>query len=165
MFDRSLNRVNERLNKTLARNRLLQDVINELQQQLAVNRVVLYYFYREWKGQVIAESLSHLQYSILGSTGADDCFNGAYAQLYLEGRISQVDDIECIGYEECHLNFLRSIQVRANLVIPVIVHDRLWGLLIAHHCEPRHWTAGDRQAMLTQARRLEQAPVLAERSF
>ncbi len=164
MFDRSLNRVNERLNKTLARNRLLQDVINELQQELAVNRVVLYYFYREWKGQVIVESLSNLQYSILGSTGADDCFNDNYAQLYLDGRISQVNDIEQAGYEECHLEFLRSIQVRANLVVPVIVHDRLWGLLIAHHNEPRHWTTGDRQAVKTQARRLEQAPVLVERS-
>lgn len=165
MFDHSLNRVNERLNKTLARNRLLQDAINELQAELVVNRVVLYYFYREWKGQVIVESLSHPQYSILGSTGADDCFNDNYAQLYLEGRISQVNDVELAGYEECHLEFLRSIQVRANLVVPVIVHERLWGLLIAHHHEPRHWTAGDRQTMQTQAHRLEASPVLVEQSF
>ncbi|AFY37734.1 GAF domain protein [[Leptolyngbya] sp. PCC 7376] len=162
MFDRSLNRINERLNKTLTRDRLLQDVTSNLRQQLKVNRVVLYYFYREWKGQVVVESLSNSKSSILGSTGADDCFNGDYAQFYLDGRVAQVDDVEEAGYEECHLEFLRSIHVRANLVVPVIVHQRLWGLLIAQHNEVRSWTAGDRQAIVLQAEHLAEAPVLTE---
>jgi two-component system sensor histidine kinase/response regulator len=35
---------------------------------------------------------------------------------------------------------MRQTQVRAKLVAPIVVHNKLWGLLIAHNCfEPRPW--------------------------
>ena len=34
---------------------------------------------------------------------------------------------------------LRKFGVRANLVVPIIANQELWGLLISHHCHPRHW--------------------------
>ena len=160
MFNRSLNRVNDRLNRTLARNQLLQDITTKLRGELEVNRVVVYYFYRQWKGQVIVESLSHDDFSILGSTGADDCFNDDYAELYLAGRVLRVEDIELTNFDECHLDFLRSINARADLVAPVILKDRLWGLLVAHHSEPREWSDLDVDMIRSQAVMLAQAPVL-----
>lgn len=154
MFDRSLNRVNERLNRTLTRNQLLQQATDQTRWQLRVSRVVIYYFYREWKGQVIIESLSQSEFSILGSTGADDCFNDDYAQRYLQGRILQVTDIEASDFEPCHLDFLRSIRVRADLVAPIIVDQRLWGLLAVHHHEVRTWLAEEVEFVKQQAQTL-----------
>ncbi|NJN72468.1 MAG: GAF domain-containing protein [Limnothrix sp. RL_2_0] len=162
MFNRSLNRVNERLNRTLARNRLLQNIVTKLRRELQVNRVVAYYFYRPWKGQVIVESLSHDDFSILGSTGADDCFNDNYANLYLGGRVLRVEDIELTNFDECHLDFLRSIRVRADLVAPIIVKERLWGLLVAHHSEPRAWSDLDVERIQSQSVIFAQAPSLIQ---
>ncbi|MGB2926909.1 MAG: GAF domain-containing protein [Limnothrix sp.] len=163
MFNRSLNRVNERLHKTLARNRLLQRVTNDLRYELQVNRVAVYYFYRQWKGQVIVESLSHNDFSILGSTGADDCFNDDYAERYLEGRVLRVENVELADFDECHVKFLQSIDVQANLVAPVIVRGALWGLLVAHHNQPRQWSDRDVETVLEQSKLLAQAPTLLPR--
>lgn len=160
MFDHGLKSIHQRLNRTLARNQFLQGATNELREELQVMRIACYYFYRRWKGQVIIESLSHRDCSILGSTGADDCFNGEHAALYLAGRISRVSDVEQANFAPCHLEFLRSIGVRANLVVPVIVGEDLWGLLVAHHDQVRRWTDGDAALMLSQAQRLSRSPML-----
>ncbi|MEO3704658.1 GAF domain-containing protein [Trichormus azollae] len=34
----------------------------------------------------------------------------------------------------CHIEFLMEFQIKANLVVPILVDDSLWGLLIAHSC-------------------------------
>ena len=43
---------------------------------------------------------------------------------------------------------MRSLKVRANLVVPVLIPKGLWGLLIAHHSRsPRLWKEADIAAM------------------
>lgn len=63
---------------------------------------MLYYFYGQWEGQVTFESLSSKEFSILGSTGPDDCFNNEYAALYLAERIKAIANIELKPIEACH---------------------------------------------------------------
>jgi len=146
--NQSLVKIAERLAKSLARNALIQNTTDQLRCTLNADRIALYYFYRQWKGQVTFESLSDPSLSILGETGADDCFNQEYAALYLAGRTKSTADIETEPIHECHRQFLRSIQVRANLVVPVLTPKGLWGLLVAHHCQnARSWTDADVTAM------------------
>ncbi|MBW4470677.1 MAG: GAF domain-containing protein [Stenomitos rutilans HA7619-LM2] len=142
--DPKLRRVNAVISKTLERDRLVEQSTQDLQQKLGVDRVVLYYFYRQWKGQVTFEALSDPSYSIFGSTGPDACFNDEYAALYLAGRVRAIADIETDSIAECHRDFLRTMQVRANLVVPVLTIQGLWGLLVAHHCQAaRSWIDAD----------------------
>ena len=156
-----LGQVVNRLSQRLQRDRLVQETTDALRKSLAVNRVVLYYFYRQWEGQVTFESLSSPGYSILGSTGPDECFNGDYAAMYLEGRVRAIADIEAADIHECHREFLRNIDVRANLVVPVLVAGDLWGLLVAHHCEnTRQWSAGEVSQMLEAAEQLADSPAV-----
>lgn len=77
----------QRLNQTIQRDQLVQKTTDELRAALQVDRVVLYYFYAQWNGQVTFESLSERQFSILGSKGPDQCFSNEYAELYLAGRV------------------------------------------------------------------------------
>jgi GAF domain-containing protein len=155
----TLQRVIKHLHTTLERDQLVEQITADLQRQLEVDRVLLYYFYRPWKGQVTFEALSDSRFSIFGSTGPDDCFNDEYAALYLEGRVRAIADIETEAIAECHRDFLRSIQVRANLVVPVLIPQGLWGLLIAHHCQStRLWTDSDITAMQQGAAALAIAP-------
>lgn len=161
--DSGLRQVIARLSANLQRDQLVKQVTHDLQRQLQVDRVVLYYFYRPWKGRVTFEALSHPRYSIFGSTGPDECFNGEYAALYLAGRIRAIADIEAEPIAECHRDFLRKLQVRANLVVPVLIPKGLWGLLVAHHCQStRLWSEGDIQTMQAGSEKLATSPAIRE---
>ncbi len=141
MTDPGLEKLLQRLNQSLTEDLLVQSVTDNIRQKLDVNRVVLYYFYRQWEGRVTFESLSSSHYSILGSTGPDDCFNGEYAALYQHGRVSAIANIETAAIAECHRDFLQTIEVKANLVVPILPTSGLWGLLVAHHCQHAvEWT-------------------------
>jgi GAF domain-containing protein len=152
MSDSGLQKVIARLAHNLVRDNLVQKITTEVRTSLDVDRVVLYYFYYQWKGQVTFESLSSSKYSIFGSSGPDECFNGDYAALYEAGRVRAIEDIETEAIADCHRDFLRKLQVRANLVVPVLNPKGLWGLLIAHHCQsPHSWSSKDIQLMQESA--------------
>jgi GAF domain-containing protein len=150
MTDPGLEKLLERLTNSLAEDLLVQSVTDNIREQLRVDRVVLYYFYRQWSGRVTFESLSSNSYSILGSTGPDDCFNGEYAALYQNGRVKAIADLETAPIAECHRDFLAKMGVKANLVAPILPPSGLWGLLVAHHCQhPVDWAKS--QITLMQA--------------
>ncbi|MBI4782717.1 MAG: GAF domain-containing protein [Oscillatoriophycideae cyanobacterium NC_groundwater_1537_Pr4_S-0.65um_50_18] len=157
----SLKRVLGHLSHTLERDALVQQTTHDLREALQVDRVVLYYFYSQWKGQVTFESLSSPDYSIYGSTGPDGCFNDEYAALYIAGRVRAIANVEQEPIADCHREFLRQIGVQANLVVPILTAKGLWGLLTAHHCQsPREWTAADIDRMSAGAQTLATAPAV-----
>ncbi len=158
----SLQKVLDRISGTIERDQLVQQTTNQLRDNLAVDRVVLYYFYRQWKGQVTFESLSADELSIYGSTGPDECFNGDYAMMYLEGRVRAISDIETEAIAPCHREFLRDLQVRANLVVPILTAKGLWGLLVAHHRSIHPWSDFDIEQMRSGAKALSTAPSIRE---
>ncbi len=158
-----LDRIVLKLSQRLAKDTLIQEVVTGLRDTLEIDRVALYYFRSRWKGRVTFESLSHQKYSIFGMTGADDCFNDTYAELYQAGRYRAIADIESEPIHECHRDFLRSIQVKSNLVVPVLTSNGLWGLLAAHHCQSmRPWESTDIVKMQEGARRLATSPIICD---
>ena len=158
MSDAGLKQVLSRLSQNLVRDNVVQEVSNTLRNYLEVDRVVLYYFYQQWEGQVTFEALSSPEYSLFGSKGPDDCFNGEYAAMYQAGRVSAIADIETAPLAECHRDFLRGLNVRSNLVVPVLPPQGLWGLLVAHHChEPRSWSQTDIEKMQQGATKLAES--------
>ncbi|OZH54475.1 hypothetical protein AFK68_10675 [Hydrocoleum sp. CS-953] len=161
--DPDLEKFANRLANNVERNTFIQKNIDNIRQDLQVDRVVLYYFYREWKGQVIFESLSSGKLSIYGSTGADECFNDEYAAMYQHGRVRAMENIELEPIHPCHRDFLRSIQVKANLVVPVLNSRSLWGLLVAHQCQDvRSWSKSDIEVMQKAAISLATAPLIRD---
>lgn len=161
--DPGLRKFANRLAQNIERDALIQNTTDELRDFLQVDRVLLYYFYREWKGQVIFQSLSSPDLSIFGSTGPDDCFNDEYAAMYLAGRVRAIADIEVESIDPCHRDFLRKMKIRANLVVPVLVSDKLWGLLVAHHCKaPRSWKPSEIEAMRKAAGTLANASAIRD---
>ncbi len=149
----------QRLNQSMQRDQLVQSTTDDIRNFLQVDRVVLYYFYNQWEGQVTFESLSDRIFSIYGSTGPDQCFNDEYAALYLEGRVRAIEDIETEPIEACHRDFLRHLKVRANLVVPILTDKGLWGLLAAHHCQGSNtWSEADIKRMQEGALLLASAP-------
>jgi GAF domain-containing protein len=143
-----INQILQRLNQKMQLDQQVQDTTDELRRFLQTDRVVLYHFYKQWEGQVTFESLSDSRYSIFGSTGPDACFNDEYAELYLAGRVRAISDLTSEPIADCHRDFLLNMQVKANLVVPILTGQGLWGLLVAHHCQgTRSWSAADIEQM------------------
>ncbi len=152
-----------KLAQRLERDDLIQEVVSGLRRSLMIDRVALYYFASRWKGRVMFESLSHPQYSIFGMTGADESFNDEYAALYEAGRCRAIGDIESEPIHECHKDFLRSLQVKSNLVVPILTPKGLWGLFAAHHCQTvRPWATADIDTMQKGAKQLATSPIIVE---
>ncbi|MFM2312930.1 MAG: hypothetical protein RLZZ04_2206 [Cyanobacteriota bacterium] len=162
MTDPGLEKLLQRLTNSLTEDLLVQSVTDNIRNKLQVDRVVLYYFYRQWSGRVTFESLSASHYSILGSTGPDDCFNSEYAAFYQNGRVNAIADLETASITECHRDFLRGMGVKANLVVPVLPSAGLWGLLVAHHCQnPVDWSASHITMMQAGANTLARSKTIA----
>ena len=86
--------------------------------------------------------------SVLNLIEEKDCFIQVpnCREKYHPGVTVAVDDIE-IAYASspCLLKLLRKMKVRAKLVAPIFVHDKLWGFLIAHECfQPRTWQESEK---------------------
>jgi GAF domain-containing protein len=163
MSDPALEKIFDRLQRDLARDTLIQSTTDRLRQELQADRLVLYYFYYKWSGRVTFESLSDEKYSILGSSGPDECFNGEYAALYEAGRTRAIADIESESIAQCHRDFLRQLQVRANLVVPILNNRGLWGLLVAHQCRAtHHWTPAEIAAIRAGANVLAISPSIQD---
>ena len=135
-----LGEISQRIRTSLNLEEILSTTVREVRQFLQTDRVLIYQFFDDWSGVVAVESVRTQELSILNTTITDFCFGEAYIQLYQQGRIRVVEDIYTAGLTPCHVDFLANFQVRANLVVPILQGERLWGLLIAHHCcQSRQW--------------------------
>lgn len=135
-----LGEIVQRIRKSLNLEQILSTTVSEVRQFLQSDRVLIYQFFADWSGAIAVESTSSDELSILNTTISDPCFGKRYAQRYKEGRILVIEDIYTADMTPCHVDFLASIQVRANMVVPILQGEQLWGLLVAHHCcEARQW--------------------------
>lgn len=126
----------------------LQDTMNtivtEVRQWLACDRVLIYQFQPDWTGIVLAESVATGWQSFLGHTVNDPHFAPDWIEPYGNGRIRIVNDIWTDMMTSCHRDLLLNLQVRAKVLLPIIVNDRLWGLmLVAQNDGPRFWKSND----------------------
>jgi signal transduction histidine kinase len=139
----------ERIRSSLNLDEVLTAAVGEVRQFLQTDRTVIYRFNPDFSGVVTVESVGEGWLSTLGIDIQDRCFAETCAPLYQKGRLRAIDDIYSAGLNECHLQLLSRLQVKANLVVPILqnssqsdssIQTRLWGLLIAHHCSsPRQW--------------------------
>ncbi|HEY9623152.1 MAG TPA: GAF domain-containing protein [Crinalium sp.] len=138
--ERLLGQIAQRIRQSLDLEETLNTTVAEVRQFLGVDRVLLYEFEADWTGNVVVESVASPTLSILGMHIDDDCFSSTYVKQYMQGRTRAIDDIYAANLASCHVEMLASFEVKANLVVPILQGQQLWGLLIAHHCRAgRQW--------------------------
>jgi two-component system, cell cycle sensor histidine kinase and response regulator CckA len=132
------------IHQTIDVEQLLQIAVDQIQQFLQTDRVIIFRFQPDWSGKVVAESVTSATMSILESEIIDPCFGERYIEPYRQGRVSAIADFPASDVEECYKELMAQFQIRANLVVPILHREELWGLLIAHHCSaPRPWQTED----------------------
>src|SRR5919202_4983294 len=117
----------QRIRRSLNLDKILSTTVSEVRQFLQTDRVLIYRFFDDTRGVIVVESVSTDELSIVDTTIIDSCFGEAYIQRYQQGRIRVVEDVYTADLMPCHVDFLLNIQVRANLVVPILQGERLWG--------------------------------------
>jgi two-component system, cell cycle sensor histidine kinase and response regulator CckA len=132
--------ITQRIQKSLTLEKILTKTVEEVRQFLDTDRVIIFRFDPEWIGSVVAESVGFGWTSILSTRIYDPCFGQSCIEPFRQGCVTAKTDIYNAGIDRCHIEMLAKFQVRANLVVPIMQEENLWGLLIAHHCvSPRQW--------------------------
>ncbi len=119
---------------------ILNAAVTSVQAALEADRVIVYKFDENWQGKIIAESLNPEFPVALGAEIADPCFANNYIEKYQKGRVQATTNIYAADLNDCYLAQLEQLAVKANLVAPILINNKLYGLLIAHQCSrPRQW--------------------------
>jgi light-regulated signal transduction histidine kinase (bacteriophytochrome) len=142
---KALFRVIARLREALNTESIFQATATEVRQLLKADRVGMFRFYPDsgWNdGEFVSEDVDPAFGSAMAQKIHDRCFGDQFAINYQQGQIQAVADIYNHGLSDCHIQILARFQVRANLVVPLLQGQHLWGLLCIHQCrEPREWQA------------------------
>ncbi|MGI8502439.1 MAG: methyl-accepting chemotaxis protein [Hassallia sp.] len=119
---------------------ILNAAVTSLQAALEADRVIVYKFDENWQGKVIAESVNPEFPVALSAEIADPCFAKSYVEKYQKGRVQATTNIYATDLSDCYIAQLEQFEVKANLVAPILINNKLYGLLIAHQCSrPRQW--------------------------
>jgi light-regulated signal transduction histidine kinase (bacteriophytochrome) len=142
------------IRQSLNLDQILDTTVAEMRQWLNCDRVLIYRFNPDWSGLVMVESVNNPSWSIMGRVIADPCFQQTWLEPYRNGRVASTENIYVDQVTPCYVEFLEQYQVRANLVVPILLSldqsldpselsspaPHLWGLMIAHECDqPRKW--------------------------
>lgn len=169
-----LTEVTVQIRRSLDPEEILSVSVEGVRAILRADRVLIYRFSPDLKsGKIMAESVGEGWIKGLGQTIYDP-LTPASIERYKIGRISMVENLDEAQLSRCHCEILERLEVKANMVAPILVGDELIGLLCAHQCSaPRVWEAAEIELMqqlstqigyaLAQAKLLQQQRNIAER--
>jgi GAF domain-containing protein len=139
----TLTRIIDKIRSSLDLSGILKTTATEIRQMLNADRVGVFRFTpgSGWdEGEFVSEAVDAEFPSAMAAKVYDHCFGSQFAVYYTQGRVQAVADIYDAGLSDCHIQILEQFQVRANLIVPVLKGDELWGLLCIHQCSaPRRW--------------------------
>ncbi|HEY9622179.1 MAG TPA: GAF domain-containing protein [Crinalium sp.] len=167
---RALLTVVTRIRESLDLDTIFKATATEVRKLLNADRVGVFRFYVDSgynDGEFVSEDVLPAFSSALKAKIHDHCFGENYSLHYAQGRIQATEDIYNASLKDCHVEVLARFQIRANLVVPLLQGERLWGLLCIHQCSgPRRWQPQDIEFVTQIATELsiaiQQAELLAQ---
>lgn len=135
--------ITQKIRQSLDLDTIFETATLEIRQFLQSDRVCIFKFDLDSNfnnGEFVAESVATGFDSVVRIQFHDDRFGEQYAEAYRCEKYQAVDDIYDSKLLECQVDILKIFQIRANLVVPLLNGEALWGLLCIHQCSaPRHW--------------------------
>ncbi len=148
--ERILNNITHQIYRNQDLKATINTALKESRQLMQVDRLLIYQLDLNTQdssgillNQVTFEALSSPEIPSMLDYCDESCFNTQpeTRAKYLQGKHLAVDNIvDNSRFSPCLKKVMGQFQVRAKLVVPVIVDSHLWGLLIAHECSAiRQW--------------------------
>ena len=142
--DRLVTAIALRIRESLDLAVVLNQTVEEVRQFLHTDRVAIYRFEPDHSGVIVTESVEQSVSSIFGRKIVDPCFAEGHLERYKRGKVHLVQDVDNADLAPCYAEVLKKFGVRANLVVPIVSREQLWGLLISHQCgSPRQWQTAE----------------------
>jgi len=117
---------------------IFQTAVQGALQILAADRIVIYRFHPDWHGYISAEAVVPVWPRALGSKIEDSCIGQHLIEEYKKGRVVPTNNVFEAGFHPEHMRLMERLEIKANLVTPILRDNHLFGLLIAHHCAAPH---------------------------
>ncbi|MDJ0689733.1 MAG: GAF domain-containing protein [Xenococcaceae cyanobacterium MO_188.B32] len=130
----------QQIRQSLKTKDILRTSVREVRRILNCDRVVVYSLERNNYGTIVAESVAHGWTRAEGIVIKDPCFEAKYLDNYRDGRVRAWSNIYEAGMSRCYIEQLEKLEVKANLVVPIINKGKVKSLLVAHQCsDTRQW--------------------------
>lgn len=117
---------------------LLNTTVSEARRALKADRVVIYRFTHDMGGYIGAESVVAGWPEALRDSIEDPCIGRDLIEAYKRGRVVATKNVFEADFAPDHLKLMERLQIKSNLVTPILKGHELFGLLIAHHCSEIH---------------------------
>ncbi len=129
-----------RIRRSLDEITILSTSVDGVREVLDVDRVLIYRFHPDYKaGEITAEAVARGCKRAMGQT-IEDPLTPEALERYRAGRVTCMEDLDQANLSHCHCEILDRLDVKANMVAPVIAGDELVGLICVHQCSgPRQW--------------------------
>ena len=159
-----LNTIADQIRSSLNLSDILHTTVQEIHSLLGCDRVIIYQFRPDFSGTVIAEAITETGRSVLHREAHDPCMSPEWLEPYRQGRIRVINDIYGEEMTLCHQEMLVGFDIRAKLMVPIVIEEQLRGLMIASYRATAHsWTTDEiellRQVSLQVAIALGQAMI------
>jgi methyl-accepting chemotaxis protein PixJ len=116
----------------------LNPLLEEIRDAMKVDRIVIYRFQPNWSGSIVGESVLPGLPNALDDKIEDPCIPEVLRDGYKKGRVVPTSDVFNAGFHPSHLELMKRLDIKANLVVPILQGEELFGLLVAHHCQTTH---------------------------
>jgi methyl-accepting chemotaxis protein PixJ len=175
--ERTISRIIDKIRQAQDIYSIFRTTTQELRQLLNCDRSVVYRFYPDWSGEIVAESVSSgwislmqeqerdpsikeelmssdrctvKQYGDPQDLDADTYLKNNQGGMYNQGvRYRKVDDIYAANFSPCYIDTLEKFQCRAYINIPIFHGTKLWGLLCVYqNSGTRTWTEEEVNVLL-----------------
>jgi methyl-accepting chemotaxis protein PixJ len=155
-----------RIRQSLNLEDVLSTAVHEIRQAMKFDRAIVYYFNTDWTGTIIAESVAEGWIKTLGQT-VNNPFRSDDIEMYKNGRVRATDNIYEAEVTKNHREILENFQIKSSLIAPIILDNKLTGLLCGHQCSDfRNWEVSEidlfQQIGIQVSIAIEQANLLQE---
>jgi light-regulated signal transduction histidine kinase (bacteriophytochrome) len=132
--------VTEQIRGTLDVKMTLQAIVCEVRKLLNADRILIYQSWENLGGEIVVEEINGNWQSVLAIKPPVDYFPDKQDINSFRGRFKAINNVSTTELSPCDREFLESLQIKANLVVPIKMGEKIWGLLIVHQCQaPRNW--------------------------
>jgi len=139
-----------------------QIMADELKKLTGFDRVLVYQFDPQWNGKVIGQAKEdsmddylglHFPASDVPKQARDLYFRNPYRLIPtrsyqpvglvpvinpLSQRFTDLSDCNLRSVATVHLEYLHNLNIMASMSLPIIIDDKLWGLISCHHKAPKN---------------------------
>ncbi|WP_081431211.1 methyl-accepting chemotaxis protein [Moorena bouillonii] len=146
------------IDKSLDLKAFFQEAVEKALNQLNADRVVIYRLNPDGSGYIGFEAVQpgwpkaveNMVEDRIDNKIEDACIPQQLLDGYKHGRVVASNNVFEAGFHRDHEKLMERLQIKANLVTPIVHGEKLYGLLIAHHCTAPHQWQESEIIFLTQ---------------